>query len=200
MSETTKTRADAAAAWWRGLQDLRANGEPNPFADRRARAVLRRADPVGALEEESVLALHRRLWGAPSTLRPWQFERTLRVALVLVHVRREDKAREGFAVRSFARALGRQNFDDPVAALSPLRFRRLLAARDVDEIVREFRRAVDVVGNVANVRDLAGVLLGWEEDRVRTRFAFDYFAAGQTVEDVAASGEPAETALTEETS
>ncbi len=199
MSEATKTQAGAAAAWWRGLQDQLGDGKPNPFADRRARAVLRRADPGEALEEESVLGLHRRLWPERRVPLPRQIERTLRVALVLAHIREEDKTRDGGPVRGFARALGRQTFGDPAAALSPLRFRRLIAARDTDEIVREFRRAVDAAGNVANVRDLAAILLGWEDDWVRTRFAFDYFATGQTARDAKAPGEPAETALTGET-
>lgn len=190
MTET-REMAGEAAAWWRDLQDTRSDGSPNPRADRRARAVLRRTTPLEALEEESVFVLHRRLWPGTAELRQRQIELTLRVALVLAHARSDDEIRVNGRRRSFARTIGRPSFDSPEgAALSPLRFRRLLAAREPDEIVREFRRAVDIAGGAVNVSDLAAVLLGWERDEVRTRFAFDYFSAGQAGVDTPAA-EPA---------
>src|ERR1700735_1481223 len=104
----------------------------------------------------------------------------LRLALVLVHVREDVSTDDNGIRKSFARQLGRANFSDPIeeARLKPLRFQRLLAAPDETEIVQGFRRAVDLAGNKANVRDLAGLLLNWKSEKTRARFAFDYFAAG----------------------
>lgn len=182
MSEaprTTDPRPAVALDWWADLQDQR-NGKPNQRADRASRARLRRSDRDRALTEEAVLALYHRL--APEGARGFSEPRmdlACRLALVLVHVR-EDVGRDDQGNRkSFARQLGRATFDDQESApLSPLRFQRLLAARDEDDIVQEFRRAVDLAGNKVNVENLAGLLLHWESEKTRARFAFDYFGAG----------------------
>lgn len=170
-------RATLAARWWRALQDRAPNDEPNRLGDRAARARLRRADgPLDAAAEPAVLLLYRSLYGPG-----WNkthMVRTLRVALVLVHVRDELRSADGSFAPSLARSLGPTAFGGEDAAMSPLRLRALLAARDEGDIVRRFRRAVALLDGRANVRDLANVLLGWELDSTRTRFAFDYFGAG----------------------
>jgi CRISPR system Cascade subunit CasB len=196
MSETPRTidpRPAAAQEWWADLQDQR-NGNLNPRADRAARARLRRGDPDRALTEEAVLALYRRL--APEGAHGFSESRmklAVRLALVLVHIREDVNRDDQGNRKSFARQLGRAAFDEPKSArLSPLRFQRLLNARQEDEIVQEFRRAVDLAGNKANVEDLAGLLLHWEGEKTRARFAFDYFAAGSAAQKAdAASALPA---------
>ena len=68
------------------------------------------------------------------------------------------------------------------AAMSPLRLRRLLQAREPDDLLRQMRRLVDLAGDPLDVGALATLILDWfdEErgDRVRTLFAYDYYAAG----------------------
>jgi CRISPR system Cascade subunit CasB len=167
MSETEwkPGPADYALYWWRDLQDMR-DGKVNPLADRAARARLRRATRGDAVSDEATLALYRRLWGVAYS--PENMERAVRLALVLAHVRVEDNSRR------FGEALGDGGEN---AVLKPLRFKRLLQAEDSEDIIREFRRAVDLLGNAANVRDLARHLLNWSEEQTRTRFAFEYFGA-----------------------
>lgn len=167
MSETEwkPGPADKALYWWRDLQDTR-DGKVNPLADRAARARLRRATRSNAMSDEATLALYRRIWG--SSYVPDNMDRAIRIALVLSHVRKEDDRRR------FGEALGDGGEN---AVLKPLRFKRLLQAENNDDIIREFRRAVDLLGNVANVRNLAALLLNWDDEQTRTRFAFEYFGA-----------------------
>ena len=93
----------------------------------------------------------------------------VRVARVLVHARAHEPA------ENFARSLGPSNLDKDDGRLKLLRLRALLACDDDEEIVRRFRRALDLTGRAANVRDLARILLNWRIEDVRARFAFDYF-------------------------
>jgi len=189
MSETQ----EQARRWWQDLQDYK-DGKPNPRADRASRARLRRADRQTAVAEEAVMALYRRLVGeAAHGFSPLELNRAVRLALVLVHVRQDEIADEHGNRKSFARQLGRTGFDDPpeTARLHPLRFQRLLAARSDEEIIQEFRRAVDLAGNTANVGDLARLLIYWESEKTRIRFAFDYYAAGIATPKVNAEAEPA---------
>lgn len=174
-------RVAAAIAWWRGIQDQRGDGSPNPRADRASRARLRRAAIEDAVTEEAVLDLYRLLSGPQAGFDPQRLRLAARLALVLAHVREEETELDNDRPKRFARRIGRAAFDDPIeeARLKPIRFRRLLAARDEEDIVREFRRAVHLAGRTANIGDLARLLLTWERDGTRTRFAFDYFAAGR---------------------
>lgn len=177
---TTWDRAGLATLWWRNLQDTIGDA-PNPRADRAARARLKRCEggePFAAADP-AVLDLHFRLWG--ETWSEWRMRLTLRAALVLVHVREEATAGESGYVDRFARSLGPSRLEEDDGVMKTLRFRALLAARDEEDVVRRFRRAVALAGGRANVRDLARVLLDWDADATRTRFAFDYFAAGASV-------------------
>lgn len=142
------------ADWWKTLSEQ----------NRAARARLRRATVSEAACDEATLDLCRRLGlGWPA------LPKVARLACVLAHVRENDP-------RPFAQAIGRAAAGDAdSAALSPLRFRHLLTATEDDDIVRGFRRAVAIAGGRANVRDLFYLLMGWEQDRTRTRFAFDYY-------------------------
>jgi CRISPR system Cascade subunit CasB len=62
--------------------------------------------------------------------------------------------------------------------MSPLRFKRLLAATEDQDLMIAFRRAVALAGkrNI-DVGDVAVSLLDWS-DRRRMRWAFDYYGAG----------------------
>ncbi|WP_237153307.1 type I-E CRISPR-associated protein Cse2/CasB [Oryzibacter oryziterrae] len=172
--ESTLKPADKAALWWRELQDTR-GGKPNPRADRAALARLRRARPDELPADETIMDLYRRLFSTQYRLDNMVL--AMRVALVLAHVREDRKERVGPALGA-----GGEN-----APLKPLRLKRLLQAEANDEIVRQFRRAVDLLDGAANVRDLADLLLNWtDEDRAadyRARFAFGYFGAAASAGD-----------------
>lgn len=169
------SRAEIAARWWREMQDNLAPGTPNPRADRGARARLRRLDGPLAAADPAVIDLYRRWRG--DQFDPDDLRLAVRVASVLAHVREEARHEGGHPPR-FARSLGPSSLGGDDGALKLLRFRSLLAAREEEDVIRRFRRAVALVRGPVNVRDLAGVLIGWNHDDTRTRFAFDYFAAG----------------------
>jgi CRISPR system Cascade subunit CasB len=180
MSEQAKTpkAADIAAQWWWAMQDSFSDGRPNPHADRAARARLRHADKDSALVDPAFFKLHGELMKA-GLAGSHDLSRSLRIALVLVHVREDEQKGDQPWRRGFGRAIGAPGFgESDKAPLKPLRFRRLLQAKgdDTDEIVRQFRRAIDLAGGKVNVRDLAKILFYWD-DKTRARLAFDYFAA-----------------------
>lgn len=172
--------------WWQALQPLRLDGTPNPTGDRGALARLRRAaTPLDILDEGAVFDLHRRLRFG----RGKSDETLVHVAIaasVLARLREHDPSRKP------ARAAGRERFSDrdlETAALSPGRLRRLLAARDPEEVHRQMRRLVDLCGTKLDVGALGVLILDWfDEERgrkARTRFAYDYYAASGPAPDSA---------------
>lgn len=54
------------------------------------------------------------------------------------------------------------------------RFRRLLQKQTAEELQPDLMRAVRLIGDVADVRDLAASILRWN-DATRRRWAFEYF-------------------------
>lgn len=169
--------AASARAWWQALQPVRADGSPNPTGDRAALARLRRAaTPADAMAEAATLDLFRRLgFGADDF---HALRRVAAVAMALAHVRADtDPTAEGRRPPAVG-AVGRHTPEDADSArMSPLRFRRLLATRELDELVREMRRLVALAGGRISVGDLAASLFFWG-DGVRTHWAFEYYAAG----------------------
>jgi CRISPR system Cascade subunit CasB len=121
------------------------------------------------MTEEATLRLFRAL-----CLRtPDSLPRVAVLACVLSHVREEDNSRR------FAQAIGRKSFAEPDSAvMKQLRFQRLAEAQGEEEILRGFRRAVDLVGGKVNVADLARLVWFFENEKTRRNFAFDYFGAG----------------------
>jgi CRISPR system Cascade subunit CasB len=184
MSEMPSSSRIAGGArdWWQDLQPTKANGEPNPTGDRAALARLRRvATPADVIAEDATLALFRRLG-----LRSADYPRLPRVALiatVLAQVRADAEPGVDGWRPAAARAVGRASPDDSDSAkMSPLRFRRLLACRDDEELAHQMRRMVALADGRINVGDLAYALYYWNDevrgDGVRTRWAFEYYAAG----------------------
>jgi CRISPR system Cascade subunit CasB len=174
-----RPRYAAALSWWSALQPYREDGSPNPQADRGALARLRRAaSPADILDEEAVFDLHRRLgFGRRSAAET--LPQVAVVGAVLAHVREHDRERPP------ARAVGRQSLGDAgleTAAMSPLRMRRLLQAREPDDVLRQMRRLVDLADRRVDVGALAELILDWlnpeRGDRARSLFAYDYYAAG----------------------
>ncbi len=76
-------------------------------------------------------------------------------------------------------SLGPQGGDDASALLSSLRLRRLLTTEGHDAILTAFRRVIALKGGTANVANLATLILNWDNERTRMKFAFDYWQAGQ---------------------
>ncbi|UHC20437.1 type I-E CRISPR-associated protein Cse2/CasB (plasmid) [Methylobacterium currus] len=159
------------------MQPLLPDGRPNLHADRGALARLRRAStPLDALDEAAVFALHRALGYGQA-----RAEETLPLvavaAAVLAHVRDHDPTAKP------ARAVGRASLADhtfETAALSPLRLKRLLQAREPEDLLRQMRRLVALARGRLDVGALAVLILDWGEEvrgpLLRSRFAYDYHA------------------------
>jgi CRISPR system Cascade subunit CasB len=161
-----------ARRWWEMLQNTR-NGTPNPTRNPAALARLRRAaTPVDALEEPSVFDLYKKLgFGRNEVDR--RLPRVAAVAAVLAHIRTDAESGSGYRRRS-AEMLGQG--ERPI--MSPLRFKRLLAANEDQDLMVAFRRAVKLAGaRDINIGDVAASILDWS-DRRRMRWAFDYYGAG----------------------
>jgi CRISPR system Cascade subunit CasB len=190
-SSNPTSRGGIALSWWANLQRTRADETPNPNADPAALARMRRVtDSLEVATDEAVLALARRLYPG---LRPraHDFDRKLSrigvLAVVLAHVRRLPEDERGRRP-SVASTVGPRKPGKPeTAKLSALRFRRLLAARTDQEIMIGFRRLVAISGGAINVADLAESILDWNEgergERVRTRWAYEYYGAAIATPD-----------------
>jgi CRISPR system Cascade subunit CasB len=166
--------AAAAWSWWNQLQSRDRGGRLVP-GDRATLARLRRSATVMEAATESAAAvLYQKLAFAHVEQ---DLARAAMVAAVLAHVREDTKV-------PLARAIGTPRAGDGSAALvSTLRLRRLMAARDPDDLLTLFRRTVAILGDTANVRDLARELIAWTDERFgdisRTQFAFAYHNAAQ---------------------
>jgi CRISPR system Cascade subunit CasB len=165
-----------ARRWWEMLHDSTGkDGTPNPARDPAALARLRRAArPIDALEEPSVFDLYKKL-GFNRYDVDRRLPRVAVVAAVLAHVRADAAPESNGFRRRFADLLG-QGAERPL--MSALRFKRLLAATEDQDLMIAFRRAVALAGkrNI-NVGDVAESVLDWS-DRRRMRWAFDYYGAG----------------------
>lgn len=165
-SQPASNLADKAYEWWWALQDVLKDGKTRNWkADRAALARLRRADPDDVFVDEAIISLYRKLFGETAAFDEKNMSLAIRVALVLAHARKDEKG-------DFAAALGEGG---PNAKLKPLRFKRLLQVDQNSDMIREFRRAIHLLGNRVDVKNLARILVGWEYENTRTRFAFSYF-------------------------
>ena len=168
-------QARAASRWLAALRPREVNGRMIP-GDRAALARLRRATCVmDAAAEPETAKLYKKL-GFRSPER--DLARAALIAAVLAHIGKETN-------ESIASAIGKPRGNaDTQPLITPLRFKRLIAAREPDDLLIAFRRAVAILGDEANVRDLARQLLAFTDpdercaDIARTRFAFDYHGAG----------------------
>ena len=171
-------QAMAAKRWWDQLRPREVNGRSVP-GDRAALARLRRAATVMEAAAEPVTGdLYRKLkFSHPARDLP----RAALIAAVLAHVKEDTHV-------LVARAIGTlRGGEGTTALITPLRFKRLVSARDPDDLLIAFRRVVAILGGTANVTDLARQLLSWTEehqgDLARTRFAFEYHGAGPFAPD-----------------
>jgi len=166
--------AGIARQWWRVLQPDAERARPQDRSgDRAALARLRRAATLAeAVAEEATLDLWRRL----GLKDPTRLPRVAAIAHVLAQVRQDGD-------RPVMRVVGRETFaNEDSARLKPIRFRRLLAAREDEELMREMRRLVQIAERGLDVGHLAASMLYWN-DATRARWTFDYFAAGHAAPD-----------------
>jgi len=157
MSRDNFDPGETAHKWWKELQD-----------DSGARARLRRAStPVEALAEKCTIGLAKRLGASPA--KSAQLARIGALAAVLAHVR------DGDASTPMARQLGPDSKGEN-AAMSVLRFQRLMAAENPQDLMRQMRNAVKLLKDKANIEDLAHAIFYWN-DRTRIRWTYDYWGA-----------------------
>lgn len=168
----------AAYVWWRGMQPLTSEGEPNERADRAALARLRHMDdPRDAMTEKAVIELCHAL-GVAGPARYRKLEWVAAAAMVMAHVRTDDR-------RHPARAVGPERPDERdganAAAMKPLRFKRLMQAREAADVARQMRRLVALADGSLDVGRLAQAILDWDEgewgDRCRIDWTFAYYDA-----------------------
>ncbi len=173
-------QALAAKRWWEQLRPREVNGRSIP-GDRAALARLRRASNVmEAASEPATGDLYRRLKFSDPT---GDLPRAALIAAVLAHVKKDPEK-----TILIARAIGSpRGGEETTALITPLRFKRLVSAREPDDLLVAFRRVVAILGGTANVADLARQLLSWtaehHRDLARTRFAFEYHGAGPFAPD-----------------
>lgn len=195
--ETRKRVKDGVRGWWHSLRPGEGKSGATYPGNRAALARLRRAngDPLKALAEPATIRLYQCLAPVLDTSNEASgaevFARVAVLASLLAHVRKDDPE------ATVGRALGPTDSRTPDSAvMKPLRLARLLAARGDVEIGTAFRRAIALLGDTANVGDLAWLVLTWDReqagDRTRTLFAFAYHdasshAPGDTAPSDAAS-------------
>lgn len=177
-------QAKSAAGWLATLRPRPVNGRIIP-GDRAAIAKLKRASSViEAAAEPATFDLFAAL-GFKSEHAMRDLPRAAVIAAVLAHV-------SDYRPETIARAIGTpRGGDGSTPLVTPLRLKRLLAAREPDDVLIQFRRAVAILDHRANVTDLAVQLLAWTDDErgdlTRTHFAFDYHGAAQFAPDAAAA-------------
>lgn len=173
-----KERGEGTAAailrdWFRSLEE-----------DRGERAALRRSDdPAACAFRPAFHRLRRRL----SALGKVNDDALAVVAVLVAGVRKDAYG------APFPRRLWGGNKDKPV--LSELRLQRLLQEGAAEDVLRQLRRALAMVGNEADVADLAHWAYRLAQPALRDRaardFAYAYYGAVGPMD-----GEPADTSTT----
>lgn len=166
--------------WWDRLPPGRNGVEEHRLFDRGSKARLRRASRVtDILDEQVVFALHREL-----DFKEFKAEQTLIPVAVVASVLARVETDQPW--RSLAMIVGRppgaSEKNGPRPRLSALRLRRLLSAREPNDLLTQMRRTVDLADDEAlDVGGLAVTILDWlhpdRGDTTRSRFAYDYYAA-----------------------
>lgn len=158
-----------AKGWWHYLNDPKTE-------DRASLARLRRCKT--ALEAASIpagLRLARKLCAGAEDQ---NLDKALALAILLAHVREDAPQKPMRAVGWKTFPSGKDAGETPV--LSELRFRKLLQTTPQDRFDK-FKRLVRLMKGAANVAELAQDFWDWDDelrgDKVKKRWAFDYYAA-----------------------
>ncbi len=167
LTETEKSAENVFTGWWREMADENASSR-NMSGDR---AALRKADNI----TDVLLVPHFHVLRQRMHVESFDGKcRALAVAAaVLAHVR-ENASGSSFAAQLALKQGDRQVF-------SELRLKRLVRTEGEADIIRQFRRAIALLHNTANVADLGNTLLWWGVDtpfeNARRRLAFAYYDA-----------------------
>jgi CRISPR system Cascade subunit CasB len=154
--------------WWAALE-----------ADKGERADLKRAEnPLRVAFSPAYHHLLHRLQEAGYRLGTGGRERLAVLAGLAAQVKQHTD--NG---RSLAAQMGSPKLGSDKATVSELRFRRILAIDDLDDLYTQLRRALSLLDETANLVDLARVLFRWrpiaEQNPYdpRKNWAYDYYAA-----------------------
>lgn len=168
-----------ALEWWSKLAHP-TKGDPGTFARlRRARS------PAEALCVRAAVSLARRLGGGRRDAPDWRVRASVDLARVLARIKTHDPQKHPMQAAGWKRFAGERRESDagedrPV--LSEARFKRLLQTGEGEEKVVAFTRLIALLDGVVRVDVLAADFLSWNHpewgDRVRERWAFLYYAAG----------------------
>ncbi|HAJ48714.1 MAG TPA: type I-E CRISPR-associated protein Cse2/CasB [Alphaproteobacteria bacterium] len=134
--------------------------------DRALRAQLRRCKTA----DDALFAGEGDAWRLVGQPKGAWFVPVMIAAIVMAHL----KKTEGIKLAS---KLGHDG------VCSQTRFRQLLLAKDVTELLPHLRRALKLAGEAAQPHDLARSILNWT-DETKRRWAFDYFQASNADPDV----------------
>lgn len=159
--KTLSTEHQKLLNWWQDLEENRGD-----------RAALRRA---ASIDQAMFNPGFHRLW---RSLKGTSWNRPERVALIaaLAARIREHKPDKPFAAQLGSPPAGREK-----AALSGLRFRRLLQSREPAQLLQGCTRAIAMTNNRANILDLADSVYWWN-DRDRKKWAFAYYDANPSAD------------------
>ena len=156
--------------------------------DAGVRARLRRArSRVDVLMEPKAIQLAQRVGRLSKVSRASDEEigEALDLARVLAHVKMHDGERRVMQQAGWQTFVGDRRESDAgkdAPALSGIRFRRLLTTDAGEPLVAAFVRLVRQLDGTVNVHELSWDFLNWSHPlhgaRVRSKWAFDYFAAG----------------------
>lgn len=177
-----QSRGDIALAWWRGLTDPGSG-------DRGALAELRRCrSTVDAATTRAAVILALRLGAKKADAHA---ENSLDLARVLAYAKVHAPGRPVMRLAGFSRFIDPRSpsgGENEKPELSEVRFRRLLRTVDGEEKVAAFTRLVRLLGGEVPIDSLATDFLNWDHpewgDRVREKWAFDYYAAGLSAPDL----------------
>lgn len=154
--------------WWAGLE-----------VDKGERADLKRAEsPLRVAFSPAYHDLLRRLREAGYRLSTGGRERLAVLAGLAAQVKQHTDNR-----RSIAAQMGTPKLGSDKATVSELRFRRILAIDDLDELYTQLRRAIRLLDGTANLNDLARAVFRWRPIAEQNPFdprkdwAYDYYAA-----------------------
>ncbi len=179
----TRKQRTAVERWWDQYCGPKA-------ADRGVRARLRRCRSTReAISVQAAATLGVRLGAIRDELTA-EGERALDLARVLAHVTEDDARRPmqaaGWKVFPGERAESEFSSEER-PRLSSVRFQRLLTVEEGEELVRAFIRLVRLLDGKVGVRQLAYDFRYWGHpeygERIRRRWAFDYYAAASAAPD-----------------
>lgn len=159
LFDPDRSLGDAVFRWWKSLDSNR--GE---------RAELRRCeDLLQVMQTPAFQRIRRRL--IELGLKPEDSEQD-RLAAVIGLAAHVSSAAEATVHRELP-GLPVAFSEDEKPAISPLRFRQLLDARDDDELFTRLRRVLPLVKERVNLFCLANDVFYWG-DKVRKRWIYDY--------------------------